>query len=280
MAKLQKTRRVASNTIFANKEMDLTSHFDLFLQNLILTTSADGLPSRLLFYVTKNRNSNLTNDNKIISLTIPIIPVAYNTKSARSLSNFVTNADSCETIARLHQETNPEIIRKREVAYYNSIMAYLKGHLAFAYMSAEQNHDKNAMNIIKSLKFMQGFDFELASLILHYPSKIVENRSIDNKNNLYQLVFADGKTVNITKEQYKSINSYARLFISYEKAFNKFSKLSKVLDDYETYDPTKTEQASVVANNSIRTNKPVKKVGSQENNKDSNKKTKPQQGEE
>ncbi len=276
MAKTLATKRpVSSTAIFSNKEYDNTDNFNIFLHSLVSYATFDGLPSRVQFYITKNNNSKLTKENGLLNLNIPIIPACYDINSVRSLSDFVSNAKSPAVIQNNIDQINPDIIQRRIRIYANKMLNYIKNEIAKRYATAKKNNDTATMRQLSKLDVMKDFDLELYSLLLDMPSQIVENKNeISTQKNKYVLVYADGRIVPISKDQYHSINSYAHSYNRYQKDQQKFYSLSKVIEDYENYDITKELHESTVPAHSViargtsaRTNNRVTKPNGQANQK-------------
>lgn len=281
---LAEKRLVHSKTIYSNATTDGTRDLGLFLNSEMGYFTEIGVPYRLNFYITKNSNPNLTKENGLLDLTIPIIPACYDIKSSMSLSEFVSQAKNSEIIANKYDSIDSEIIDKRINSYVNKIIVYIKNEIAIRYAIAKENKDSKTMQLLSNLDIMKGFDLELYSLLLKQPTKIVESRvDVSTQNNKYVLVFEDGTITPITKQQYKSINSYIYNYNRYVKIAEKFYSLSKIMNDYENYDITKELHESTVPTHSViargystKTNKRVKKPSMLENTKttSSNKKSK------
>ena len=288
MAKtLAEKRLVYSKKVYSNANIDGTRELELFLNSELGYFSEIGVPYRLNFYITKNSNQNLTKENGLLNLTIPIIPACYDIKSTMSLSEFVSQAKTSEIIANKYADTDSEILDKRINNYVNKIILYIKHEIAMRYAIAKENKDPKTMHLLSSLAIMKDFDLELYSLLIKQPVRIVESKAdISTQNNKYMLVFADGSIAPISKKQYRSINSYIYNFNRYVKTTEKFYSLSKVLNDYENYDITKELHEATVPTHSIiskgysaktnnRIKKPLLQKKDHSDNKNSQKTTQP-----
>ena len=73
-------KRYVGHIVFSNsKTGDNTAHLRTYLAGLVEFAGNDGFPSKLDFYITKNKNFKLTDRNEILSIKdIPIIPPIFN----------------------------------------------------------------------------------------------------------------------------------------------------------------------------------------------------------
>lgn len=271
-------RYLLKNSIATTKEFDGTTNLSIMIDNALAVATIDGTPTLLHFYITKNKNRQLTKENGLLDLKIPIIPMTYNINSSRSLSDFITKGQTPAKIIEQGKDIPVEVVEKNIASYRNKILNYIKMQIALRYALAKENNDINAMNILFNLSCMQDFDLELTSLLAKNPVQIIENNKPTSQDNKYILVYEDGSVSPISKNQYRSVSKYMNMFNSFDALQSKMMSLSKVLSDYEMYDITHEKFHSTVPTHSIivrgvspKTNTRVSKPKSASN---SNKKTK------
>lgn len=267
MAKTISTKRpIAYKTLTSNLTNDSTNALLSYFETEIAESSVSGLPAIVKFQLIKNTNLNLTKENGLLNLTIPIIPVCYDINSTRSLAEFIADAKEPKFSAQKTQTTESDVFEKRLNSYANKIMIYVKNELALRYALAKNNTDQKTMDLISNLDVMKNIDLELYAHLLAGPTSLIETKTGD-KSNAYILGYEDGSKEFITKEQFRMANSYFRFMNDYNRAQKKMFALTKALSDYENYDITHEKNTSTVPEHSIiargvsRTNNRVKKVG-------------------
>lgn len=288
MAKTNATKRPITHKILtSNIEYDSTKNLLTYIQSEIADCSVNGLPSIIKIQLIKNTNMNLTKENGLLNLSIPIIPVCYNFDSSRSLSEFISDAKEPHISAEKTKHMDSETFEKRINSYANKVMIYVKNELALRYTIAKNNNDQKTMKQIKGLAVMENIDLDLYALLIKEPVNIVETR-VDKNNSLYILEYTDGSKETITKEQYRLVSSYFRFMNDYNRSQKKIFALSKALHDYENYDITHEKNTSTVPQHSIiargissnnnRVKKPETKKPTEKKNNDNT--SKKQKGEE
>lgn len=248
---LVEKRPIAYKYLTSNLSNDATPNLIAYFESEIAEGSVNGLPAFINVRFIKNNNMNLTKENGLLNLIIPIVPACYDINSTRSLSDFIANAKSPKVSAdKTKYELDNEVFEKRIKSYSNKIMIYIKNELALRYAIAKENNDSKTMNFIRNLDVMKNVDLELYSYLVKQPAKIVESK-IDAKNSDYILEYENGTTKKISKTQYRLVGSYFRFMQDYGRAQKKMFALTKALRDYETYDINHQKHSSTVPEHSI-----------------------------
>ncbi len=248
----QTKRNVASINMSVNQTHDDTNDFEQKIKEILDNATLNGSPARLNFQIIKNSNPNLTKENGLLNLTIPIIPAGYSADSSYSLAEFVSLAKNSEEMIKKAKSVKPEELDRRAKRYAQRITSYIKHEIAQRYAVAKDNHDKNAMKLISSIDLMKGFDFDLYALLLKQPVQILETPKDQKKNiSAYSCVFSDGSVVPITRAQHRLVPGQAQLYQRYYKAQNKFLELSQTLESYEKFDISKQKQEATTPTHSV-----------------------------
>lgn len=220
-------RTVTETTITSNLRIDETKTFALWL-NSEFDHYSDKFPNILHYRLIKNNNSNLTNANGLLDISIPILPVMYNTNSPSDLHEFIVNGNE-KTFkagkANFTREEYEKRINKNSVEALN----YILFSLAERYHIAEINNDKNTMELISNLSIIKENLFDL---------------------NCYSLIQENKHSYSFTTDPI-----YALAYSKFEDTKEKYAELIKAVNLYRQYDVRK-ELESRSTNHSIRPSKP------------------------
>ena len=202
-------RPVLETTFYTNANFDSTKSFILPFSNDYADYST-GIPRIFHFQVIKNENIKITKANGILDLTIPILPVGWDTNSKQDMDDFVKNAKDPEAIKnQCYGLTDKEYSRRINegiVEAYNFILF----SLAERYAEALKSGDKNTAALIKNMAIMQESGFNFNEFL-----KLMQNKS--------------NYAVSANPQ-------FGTAYVSYLKAKDKYQELLNVLQEYRTYD--------------------------------------------
>ena len=243
-------RHVGDAQFFNTVDIDNTSSISTFISALVNYAGEDGFPTKFHFYLTKNKNLNLTDSNKLVSLRIPIIPVYWNINSRESVNSFIKNGkDPCE-VSKLYASMDSNEKNKRIDQYTSKIMTYITTELALRYIVAKRNGDKLIMKQISDLTMMkeQGFDFDLFEAIINNP------KGLRHKTDGHFLVYDEkGKDVyvQISDEQSQKYPTYKDSLDKYCVIQKQFATLNNDIESFRTFDITESKTKQTIGGNSL-----------------------------
>jgi len=245
------SERYVGNTQFFNTiDIDNTSSMSTFISALINYAGEDGFPTKFHFYLTKNRNMNLTDSNKLVSLNIPIIPVIWNINSRESVNSFIKNGKNPREVSKLYASMSDEEKNQRIEQYTSKVMTYITAELALRYIVAKRNNDKLIMKQISSLKMMQDqdFDFDLFEAIISNP------KGLRHKSSGHFIVYDEnGKDVyvQISDEQSQKYPAYKDSLDRYCIIRKQFATLNSDLETFKGYDISESKTKQTIGGNSL-----------------------------
>ncbi len=228
-------RKIETIDMHTTRESDMTAFLPTYLANLVEKVSKNGVPANLHFYVTKNNNINLTPENQVISLNIPIFPISYRLTHEGSVHRFIKDSkEPGKTSARYEQMTDKDIQEGIDT-YVNNIMVYITAELAQRHIDAKKNKKESIAQQIENIDMMkdQQFDFKLFSLVASNPKTLVR------KTEGTFLVFDNnGRALlhKLTPEQEKMYKGYKANFKRYKEISAQFASLQSDLSAYQNYD--------------------------------------------
>ena len=243
-------RHVGQAEFFNTSAVDNTSSMRTFVAGLVHYAGEDGFPTKFHFYLTKNRNMNLTDSNKLVSLRIPIIPVVWNINSRESVNSFIKNGKDPRTVSELYDSMDKAEKEQRIQQYTNKIMTYITTELALRYIVAKRNGDKLIMDQISELKMMeeQDFDFDLFEAIINNP------KGLRHKTDGHFLVYDEkGKDVyvQISDVQSQKYPAYKDSLDKYCVIQKQFATLNNDIESFRNFDITESKTKQTIGGNSL-----------------------------
>ena len=201
-------RHVAELAFGLSKTSDNSSGLGIMLHDKVDWASVTGSPVDLHFYLTNNSTNHITPANGIVDLHLPIIPVIWDTDSDKDLEDFVKNGREASDNAKKFEEMDEKTARLRIEEYTAELENYILFEFGLRYAKAMKNNDVSSAEIIKKLKMMKNFDFDLCSKIYN------------------------DQVQTISPEQLPFIKAFKQ----YLTTKNKFQKLSKTMENYIYHD--------------------------------------------
>ena len=185
------TRPVASITILANNHEDQTNKLRLAIKGFINYAGQDGIPARLNINFIGNNNKNLTDENKILALTVPIMPPLFSTNPnaaswTKNRDTFVRLAKTQESIQNSYNKLDLDARESYVSESSDLIMSYILTEIVVRYAVAKQNNDKRTMDQLQSLKVVadEDFDLDMFNLVLKRTLGQQENKNDSIRNYL------------------------------------------------------------------------------------------------
>lgn len=243
-------RYVGQAEFFNTSDIDNTAAMSIFVSALVNYAGEDGFPTHFHFYLTKNKNVNLTDSNKVVSLRIPIIPVVWNINSRESVNSFIKNGKEPKKVSELYDSMDRDEKEERISQYTSKIMTYITNELALRYIVAKRNGDKLIMDQISKLKIMQeqDFDFDLFEAIVNNP------KGLRHKTDGHFIVYEEkGKDVyvQISDAQSQKYPSYKDSLDKYCVIQKQFTTLNSDIETFRTYDITESKTKQTIGGNSL-----------------------------
>ena len=243
-------RHVGQAEFFNTSAFDNTASMRTFVSALVNYAGEDGFPTKFHFYLTKNRNMNLTDSNKLVSLRIPIIPVVWNINSRESVNSFIKNGKEPQKVAELYAAMDRDDKEQRIEQYTSKIMTYITTELALRYIVAKRNGDKLIMDQISELKMMQeqDFDFDLFEAIVNNP------KGLRHKTDGHFIVYDEkGKDVyvQISDAQSQKYPAYKDSLDKYCVIQKQFATLNSDIETFRNYDITESKTKQTIGGNSL-----------------------------
>ncbi len=216
------TKRVLRTHEFAvTRDADTTHSMETFLAGVVDYVSQDGIPTIFHFYLTKNGNMKLTDENGLLNLNIPMIPVAWNTASDKQLEDFKKSAVSTAEIKKRVQALNPAEYEIRVNQDTKKMYNFIRHELGNRYLIAKENADPKTMAIISKLDVMKDFDFDTLDALNHRQTTHAPQRVL--------LDYSD-----------------------YLKTKQKYMKLLRVMQEYRDYNITAAKNGYTVPSHSAK----------------------------
>lgn len=243
-------RVVGEIELFNTVDSDNTFAMNTYIAGLINYAGEDGIPSILHFYITKNKNTNLTDSNKVLSLKIPIIPMICNINSRESINSFIKNAKDPQTISSIYDCMDDKEKNQKIEQYTSKIMTYITTELALRYIVAKRNNDRLIMDQISKLKVMkeQDFDFALFEAIINNP------KGLRHKTDGHYLVFENkGKEdyVQISDTQSQKYPIYKTMLDKYGPIQKQITSLNSDIETFRNYDINEHQTSRTIGGHSL-----------------------------
>ena len=169
-------RPVQTETITINTRRDETNNLRGTIETLIDNAGTMGIPARLSFNIINNTNTNVTDENKILSLKVPIYPPIFSTNPqapswTRNSDIFIRNAKTPQSIQNSNQNLHPEAREGYIQESSELIMSYILSEIGIRYAIAKKGGDERTMDQLQSMKvvFDEDFDLDMFNLALNTP---------------------------------------------------------------------------------------------------------------
>ena len=160
-------RPVQKQELNTTKSSDPTSSLDILIAETIDYYS-HLQPAIFHFSISKNDNSKLTPANGIIDLSIPIIPICFNTNSRVEMEEFMKAASTPASLENKLSKIPENEIEDRIEGARSTAMNYILFALGERYNVAKQSNDQKTMDQIANLAVIKEneFDLELCSMVI------------------------------------------------------------------------------------------------------------------
>lgn len=216
--------------LIANAEIDTTNFMRIHLHNDFEFYSNLN-PSIKRFQVIKNNNVELTKNNAILELVIPILPVGYMSETEEDFEKLIVKGESLEDIQAENDKVPQKEQEKRIKEHSDEALNYILFSIAERFYIALKNNDKKTMALLSNLKIVKELNFDFGTF-----SKLKNNENVD-----FHFTMAH-KTYLTTQEKYNKIlrviNEYSEYDVKQElsemntsHSLNHGSKKSKNLSN-------------------------------------------------
>lgn len=238
-------RPVQTETITINTRRDETNNLRGTIETLIDNAGTMGIPARLSFNIINNTNTNVTDENKILSLKVPIYPPIFSTNPqapswTRNRDIFIRNAKTPQSIQNSNQNLHPEAREGYIQESSELIMSYILSEIGIRYAIAKKGGDERTMDQLQSMKvvFDEDFDLDMFNLALNTPkglSTYGERQYFTTKNG------EETKRHYLSAQQASEYARHREIMLKGQDGKTSAFALWRDLKSYENYDIEEAE---------------------------------------
>lgn len=205
--------------LFINENVDTSDYARIHFYNMVEDYSKYA-PSLLHLQIIKNKNLEVTKNNALLDLVVPVLPVGYMTNNENDYEKLILSGTP-ENIKQENEALSPEEHKKRIKEHSDEALNYFLFSVAERYYVAMQNNDKKTMNMLAGLKVFDEINFDLDSFV-----KLKNGESVDL--------------------------GFTMAYKSYLNTQEKYNKLKRVLKSYREYEV----RQELEEKNTLHSNKP------------------------